>query len=233
MPRETIDIPVYKALPAEGMSQLMAYVAYPDNLDAVKRQRFATALWRMAIQYKADTDKSWASKPQMIKPMILLDDDKVVFDSLKRGLKLLWRHWATAYYFLLPHFIKQSSGRLPHLSEVNSSFEKQQPTVENLSLALKGLFGWEGSDIATFKDKVWRHTKPVAHLAYALASWQFTLSMEREELRERTTSSAFFDMFFDDDVIVYMKLAETYRKKATSIKQFKIKEDQTIQFQAV
>ena len=195
MPRETVDV-LISAPPAEAMSQLMSYVAYPDAFDASERNRFARALWRMAILHKASSDEPWGAKPQLIRPAMLIDDEKTVLDALGRGMDRLHKHLATAHTFLIPHFIQNDTGRLPYLSEINRSFEKQKPTVENTSLAIKKVLGWQGDDVSTFKNKIWRITKPVAHLGYAIALWHNS-EMRLAELRGKQTSEVFFDLFFD------------------------------------
>jgi hypothetical protein len=231
MPRETVDV-LISAPPAEAMSQLMSYVAYPDALDASERNRFARALWRAAILHKANIDEPWGAKPQLIRPAMLIDDDKTVLDTLNRGIDRLHKHLATAHTFLIPHFIQNDTGRLPYLSEINKKFEKQKPTVENTTLATKKLFGWKGDDVSTFKNKVWRTTKPVAHLGYAIALWHST-EVRLAELRGKQSSDVFFDLFFDGGIPHILNIAESCRLKIPTIRQFRIKEVDTVKFQAV
>ena len=225
MPSRTIHVQIYKAAPAEAVSQLMSYIAYPDPLDNTERERFATALCRLAIVERATAEKEWGQTIQQIKPHILLEDEKTFLDSLRRGTKLLGRHLITAGTFLTPHMIAISKGSKAPLW---GGFD---PTVENLSTLVMDALGWKGDSSSTVKSRLWRVTKPIAHLGYVFVA---SLSVEAmvAKKQNRDPSRIFYELFFSDMLPVYLQMAENCRKKLGSIKQFKIKEEETIQFLA-
>jgi hypothetical protein len=238
MPHETIHVAVYKAAPAEAVSLLMSFIAYPDPSHKIKRELFERSLYRMALIYRAESDKAWGQSVQKIKPSVLLEEEKVFLASLKRGTKLLGRHMLTSYTFLMPHIIALSTGSpaptLNILDPTAEGFDKNDvPTVEKMSFLVMQTLGWKSEESDTFEKNIWAIVKPIVHLGYAMASW-LAIEARVAKTRNRDSSNLFFELFFDETLPVYIHMAEGTRNKLSLIKKpFEIKVDDTIQFIAV
>ena len=89
------------------------------------------------------------------------------------------------------------------------------PTVENMSLIVMQALGWKSAESDTFKSKIWAVTKPVAHLAYAMAAW-FAIEETVAKSDNRDTSNLFFELFFNITLPAYILMAESTRKKFAS-----------------
>lgn len=232
MPRQTVQIDAYgKNSEAWAFAQLMSYVAYPSGLDSSRQRLFARSLYRMALIWRAEKDKGWASSYQQMLPFALLDDEKTFLTSLKRGQKQFWRHLVTAHAFLLPHLIGVDTDALPDLDRLypKSKSALKAPTVENMSLIVMEAIGWNGDSSSTVKSKLWSAVKPVSHLGYAIAG---QISSEVSVIKDRKGDvfDALCGLFFNESAIICVAVAERCRLKLPLIRQFKIDESETIQF---
>ena len=96
-------------------------------------------------------------------------------------------------------------------------------------MLVMGKMGWKGDSVATFKSKIWKTTKPVAHLAFVL-NLRHKLEAALAKKQNRDFGRVYYRQFFRGDLAIWLELAENCRNMLPSIKQFKIKEEETIQF---
>jgi hypothetical protein len=106
------------------------------------------------------------------------------------------------------------------------------PTVENMSHVVMHAIGFKSAESDTFESKIWAPTKPIAHLGYAMSTW-LAIESTVAKANNRDTRDLFFELFFNVTLPAYILMAEGTRKKFSLIKQFEIKEEETIQFIAV
>jgi hypothetical protein len=223
MPARTVSVRLNEIPPGEALATLMANVAYPYEEDRLERERFARALWWAILIERASEEKAWGQTIQSLRPSLFLDDDTTLLSSLKRGTKLLSWRLNTAGTFLMPHLRELRTGKL---FPIRGGFA---PTVENMSMLVMGKMGWKGDSVATFKSKIWKTTKPVAHLAFVL-NLRHKLEAALAKKQNRDFGRVYYRQFFRGDLAIWLELAENCRNMLPSIKQFKIKEEETIQF---
>jgi hypothetical protein len=234
MPRETVEIAVFGAPPASAMATLMAFIAYPE--DKTRRLAFERCLYRLAILWRAETDPTWATGTQQLRPTAFIDDDAALLTFLKSGSKVLGRHLITATIFLTPHMIGVRKESEPlTLDKLHPRLEGVDawcaPTVENMAIVVSALLGNKvpTSSYVNIKTREWSRVKPVVHLAYTLAEWMGIQSLTDSH---KPPNTRFFEMFFDQAPLICITMGEQCRQKLPLVKQFSIKEDDTIQFVA-
>jgi hypothetical protein len=142
----------------------------------------------------------------------------------------------TAHTFLEPHFIGLDIGKkAPLLNVLHPTKDiperDSEPTVENMYFLIQDAIKYKSEDSDSFEKDIWAPTKPIAHLAYATASMlaiETFIKAEGGDMADR-----FLDNFFNETLLACIAMAENCRTKLPSIKQFKIREEDTIQFIAV
>jgi hypothetical protein len=174
-------------------------------------------------------DQQWGNSTQKVKPFTFIETDNGANRALLDGTKLAWRRIITAYAMVSPHLYALVTGKSP------LKVEDFEPTVENVSIVLKHAFGWKKDDISAFKFKIWGPTRPVAHIALMSASHMIPELKRRIEKAETTAGPTSLDAWFPSNSTLYSLLleAEEIRLKLPQLKQFRIKEEDTIKFVAV
>jgi hypothetical protein len=219
MPREVIQIDPDSSAEGEAMSILVSQIAYPETDAGGVRRRFRDAIYRLAILDRTKRDKAWRDRPQFVNVTWLMDDDREVESSFKAGLEKFDRHYLTAFYFLHPHIKavatrKEAVARLPDGMIANAT---------NAALQVGATVGVENEK--TFYKNIWRPTKPVAHLAYALARGLKTFDYSP------SAKSVFFDAFFDRLLISHVIwLAEEIRQGVARIGRPNIPDSVSLRF---
>jgi hypothetical protein len=218
VPRATVQIGLSSPFTIEPMANFLTFLAYPEPAASSARVEFCSAISRFAIKGVCDLDPDWASSPQSIRPAFFLGSEPR--KALKRGCAKLSHRFVAANYFALPHLAKQLQGaKLVR-------FEQYKPTVENLAhLALEGL-GWKGDSASTVKSRMWGPSRPVVHAAAALLADGFS-----RELPIRADAKWLLPYFRDSELLrKVLSWSEIGRLHMPRIKQFRIKEEDTIQF---
>jgi hypothetical protein len=219
MPREIVKIRMCAHAPYESAAHFLALLAYPEPGDSVEREKFRGAQCRWAIEARMAYDREWGDAHQWIRPRFFSAPTNVHAAILKRGRnKLLHRIAATC--IIWPQLTKVITSKLPLV-------EGCVPTVENMSILAADLLGWKGDSYSTVKSKIWKPTKPVAHLA---AAWVPLLCLDRPEMLEHETHDPIMNLFFDPSYIVALIVAaEHLRLMLPKVKRFrKLREDDLI-----
>jgi hypothetical protein len=227
MPRETITIRWVPSAPYEAAAEFYSALAYPDRSDQAARLRFRNSLCRWAILQRCGWDQGWGAGPQPIRPALLKLNPAQANTELRRGQKKL-RERVAASLILWPFIMPFTWGASDE--EVSSWFEGEKPNANTVALYGAKALGWKGDDSSTFKAKVWKPSRCVAHAAMSL----FVTIFAAEQLDEQTAewrienhSSLFFDEAFIGQTI---GLAEFLRVRMIKITRFTILEDETIEF---
>jgi hypothetical protein len=158
---------------------------------------------------------------QKVRPKLFLQDEKAFLSSLKKGNKILELRMLTAHQIMLPHLLALKAGKR------TSKVDGFVPTVDNLSGIAKVKIGWHGDSVSTFKSRMWGPTRRVAHVAAA-----FVLSITASKLLRPKQHKSLLQALWSSHELLYPNLliAERYRMQLPHIKQFRIKENQTIKF---
>jgi hypothetical protein len=140
---------------------------------------------------------------------------------LKRGTKRLHERLAAAMHILFPQLRTVRAGRV--IKE-----EGLFPSVNNMSILVADILGWKPESQSTVKAKVWKPTRPVAHLAAAWLWWR-----DSWEKFERDPDADHFMEFFFEPAFVReaIGLSEEVRSMLPEITQFKITDDELVVFE--
>jgi len=186
------------------------------------RAKFCLAICRFAIMAMCKKDRDWASSPQPIKPGILLVGDKDLRKALRLGSTQLGYRFKAAIFFALPHLNAKFSRRdLPN-------YEGFAPTVENLAVLAKHRMRWDRDrhSTSTIKSRIWGPSRPVIHAAAILLADGIG---KGSPIRENPES--WLPYLKDAEVLRPVLVASEFaRLLLPSIKQFRIKEADTVQF---
>lgn len=197
----------------EAAAHFFAVLAYPEPQAIKERQLLWKAIGVWALMEGASRDENWALQHQWVRPSLLqgIDDHRSI---LRRGAKRLHERLAAAYYIVAP--------QLEDLSEM----EGELTTVTNMARLAGGFVGWKGVDSsATAKNKIWKPTKPVVHLALG---W-IRFVKEFRALADDEKHDPFLTFFFEESCLKsVLGHAEVYRDQIPKIKRFKLPKDDLI-----
>lgn len=223
MPRETIEITLSELDPYLAAAQLLAAIAYPDPLDKNERDIFTNAIGRYTLEQRIKLHPEWAQTPQLIRPAYFSGPEKQIDACLRRGNKRLHHRFAAAQFFLMPHLRAIETG---HLQKV-AGFE---PTVNNMAHQILDFLNWKGDSYSTVKTKIWKPTRPVAHAAAAIIVWEQVLWKKwgRNPNADKQLALCILPEYVGEVV----DISEYYRSMLPEIKQFTIREEETVKFSA-
>jgi hypothetical protein len=225
MPRETVRVPLFEDVPFEAASLLRSYIAYPNAKDKTQREQYAAAWCRSGHLRRAGFDSEWAKLPQRVRPRVFIGPQKPFLKHVFKSDVVVDRRILTAYAMIPYHLEALLDETSP------SKFGDFSPTVENFALWLKRAFGSETDDVSAFKSKIWGPTRSVAHLALVLGWHQIPLMKASADAQDNKRRIRFDAYYPSDETIEKMLLdAEYFRLKLPEIKQFRIKDEDTIQF---
>jgi hypothetical protein len=225
MPRAVINVPIFqRAAPFDAVSLLLSHIAYPDSADERERENFFAALCRWAYIKTGSVHKN-STLIQEVRPYIFYPTHTDFISCLKRGTKLLWHHLTASWIILNPHLTALETGKAP------PKVDGFEPTVTNLSAIIRASMGWDGDSDSTFKSKIWRPTKPIAHMAYT-----FVVNVVIPNLKTNPspTNGSILEMLFpfpsNEKLLLMMIVAEKIRLELPEIRQFRITDESTLSF---
>jgi hypothetical protein len=227
MPCEIVRIEINSSVPHyEPAARYFSVLAYPDQRDMVERKHFESALCQWVIRSMAKGSKDWANNGQSIRPVHFIIDSKQAHKKLKRGLKELFKRFAATHYVVMPHLNAIVIGHV-------DKFDDLTPTVENMLGAMAIDMGWKGENLSTAKTKIWKPAWPVVHAIAAVLIVKQKLGKDIEQfpLGKLCRMPIEFFLLYPETVKTLVEVSEIYRvERLPQIKQFRIKEDDTIQF---
>jgi hypothetical protein len=221
MPRETIEIFLTEADPYQAGARFLAAVAYPDPSEEKERGLFAQALVRWSLEERIERHKKWADSYQVIRPGYFSGDQKLHSGILKRGSKKLTERITAAQFIAMPHFRAVETGRF-------EKFEGFSGKVNDLSILGAAHLGMQPGSFSTFKSRIWAPSRPVIHAATAFVMWH-QVGWDKMGLNPKVNKRLAFLLLpeFVEDVVA---ISEEYRAQLGHITQFRIEEEETIQF---
>lgn len=223
MPLRIVNIPTSTS-PYEAAAQLFTELTYVAAVDA-RAMRFQLGLSKWAIVAKSDLCQSWSLKLQPIRPVVAAAD----FDTteFRKGLKLLNERLLVAQYILAPRLIETARKR-PFFVDGFA------PTQENMALLVLQALGRKDSSVPNVKDRMWRPSRPVIHLALGLTHW-----FAKKYAHVSKTGVAepgvriLVDFFFSEGAVAeVVKSSELFRRGLPSIERLNFRDCETIRFTA-
>ena len=221
MPRETIEITLSEKDPYAPGAQFLSVVAYPDPLDKNEREKFAQAIVRWTLERRIELHSEWAQNLQLIRPAYFSGSEKQHDSILKRGMKRVKHRLAAAQFIVMPHLRAIDTGR-------PQKVDGFVPTVNNMTILAAGYLGMESGSQATVKSKIWKPSKPVVHAACAYVVWHQILWNKWGRNPKADKQLAF--LILPEMVEEVVEIAEVFRGQLADISQFKIQDNETIQF---
>jgi hypothetical protein len=223
MPRETIEIGLSEKDPYASGAQFLSVVAYPDPQDSNERERFSQAIIRWTLERRMELHSEWARDLQLIRPAYFSGSEKQHDSILKRGMKRLKHRLAAAQFIVMPH-LRAIDTRRPQ------KVDGFVPTVDNMAILAAGYLGMKSGSQATVKSRVWKLSKPVVHAACAYVVWHQILWDKWARNPKADKQLAF--LMLPEMVAEVVEIAELFRGQLADISQFKIQDNETIQFVA-
>lgn len=224
MPLETIRVDVKNDSRAQVVAQLLSLIAYPNKEHIALRRRLETALVVHAIVTKGEKDPTWANSQQVMKPSILLGQERMNSAEFRKGLKQLWCRLVVADAVIDRHVWATKTGRKFTVGE-----NRLQPTLSNIIDSIKDEIGYKGDSGKTVEADHWAEVKPVAHLAASFMKW---LQLEATLNPRLEDTDLLVELLYTerrDRLKTFLAIAENYRKQIPLIKaKFKITEAETI-----
>ena len=162
MPREVVSIDLRTIPVYEAGAKLFAVLAYPD--DETRYEQYFVALCRARLLQKTDSDPDWALRQQSIRPAFFAQGEVFFRRTLHAGGKL-FRHRMVSTRQVMPHLKAIELNKEPLLLTVG----ELSPTVNNMAILMARDFKLADGSAATMKADVWKPSKPVIHMAAALA----------------------------------------------------------------
>jgi hypothetical protein len=221
MPRETIRLGLSNPFTPEPGAMFLSFLAYPDFKNAEVRAEFCLAICRFAVTAMCDKDRNWANSPQAIKPAIGLITDTDRRKALRLGSTQLSYRFKAAVFFAMPHLSAEIGSELVEYAGF-------APTVENLAVLAKYRMGWDRDrdGISTIKGRIWGPSRPVVHAAAILLADGRTGGFSITENPE-----SWLPYLKNPELLRRVLLASEFaRRLLLRVKQFRIKETDTIKF---
>jgi hypothetical protein len=222
MAREIIKLSLSAPFRPEPAAIFFSTLAYPKADDANVRDQFRSALCRWAILTQCEMDGEWANAPQLVRPDIFIEGDREWHEAYKRGMRELDRRLFAADHIAMPHYLAWCG--------LLRSVEGYQVTVENMSHLAMDFLRWTGDSVSTLKSRIWGPSRPVIHAALALKMW----CVESKEVLESIGGHrALLPLLIAPKALEgILAKSEFLRKCLPFIPQFRIKEEDTVQFLA-
>ena len=222
MPRETIRLGLSMPFTSEPGATLLSFLAYPNSNNAMMRAEFWLAICRFAVSAMCEKDRDWANSPQAIRPIISLIGDTDRRKALRLGSTQLGYRFKAATFFAWPHLFAEF--RECELVK----YQGFAPTVENLAVMAKHRMGWDRDrdGTSTIKSRIWGPSRPVIHAAAMLLAYGNARGISIPENPE-----SWLPYLKDPELLRPVLLASEFaRLRLPRIKQFKIRETDTIEF---
>ena len=220
MPRETIWVTLSTSVSLEPVAIFLSKLAYPDPVDEDASVEFMMSLCRWMTIYGCEVDPGWAATPQLLRPAAFLEPEREWRKAFNRGANKLRHRFIAAGYIVLPHMMA--------LAGIKQRVEGYTVTVQHMSQLAMEYMRWEGDSTATIKSRIWGPTRPVAHAALSVVMWV----LENRELlkTDEGRRKAFLLASHPKTLKRILIKSEKFRLKLPLVPQFRIKEEDTIQF---
>jgi hypothetical protein len=170
----------------------------------------------------AKNNRDWANSPRAILPAISLVGDKRRREALRLGSTQLGYRFKAAAFFAMPHLYAE-------LREYELvKYQGFAPTVENLAVLAGHRMGWDSDrdGTSTIKGRIWGPSRPVVHAAailFADGKARGYSIMENPE--------SWLPYLKDPKLLLpVLLISEIARRVLPRVKQFRIKEADTIEF---
>jgi hypothetical protein len=173
----------------------------------------------MAILAFCEKDQKWANTPQLIRPDAFVASDRAAHKAMQQGINKLKHRLIAALFIALPHFNRQF-GNI-------KTFAGYNVNVQNMSYLAMDAMNWRGDSESTLKSKIWGPSRSVVHAALPLALWAIDFGEAPAKVQE-VANLAF--LLLPKHLQKILKQSEIIRVNLPLIKQFRIKEEDTIQF---
>jgi hypothetical protein len=228
MPREIVHINLSSKFPMEVGARFFSIIAYPD--DRERRHRFSLAISRIYVEWRAMVDPEFSNKLQYIVPEIFLPRLADAITTFKKGNKHLWHHITAAKWIALPHLMREGLQSVQVQTKLGE-LKLVVPKIKNMGIWAMGELGWQekATNVPTLKSKIWAPSRPVVHAAAAYGLW---CEDAEHVIPSEHQPDTFFFLVLEYVPIIesILRKAEQFRQQLPSIKQFKIREEDTIQF---
>jgi hypothetical protein len=229
MPREIVHIDLSSKFPMEAGARFFSTLAYPDATH--QRNQYSLQLCRWYVLRRVKDNPEFGRTPHFIIPAIFAVPEYDAVQILKRGNQKLHHNLTATYWIAMPHF--RGIGLKP--IQIDENGESVIPTVNNMSMLAMEELGWQGKgkSVPTLKSKIWAPSRPIVHAAAAFLLWRYY--GKRLLPPEMLQIDSFFALACLENpsiIEAIIKKAEELRLMLPSIKQFHIKEKDTIQFLA-
>jgi hypothetical protein len=223
MLREVVSIDLDTVPVYEAGAKLFAVLAYPD--DVTRYEQYFVALCRAWLEQKTLSDPAWALSQQPIRPAFFAQGEAFFRRTLHAGGKL-FRHRMVSTRQVMPHLKAIEMNKEP----LSLTVGPYTPTVNNMAILMARDFDLSDGSAATMKADVWAPSKPVIHMAAALAQLMQLMAKSAKVSVDRVP----YEVFLDSAPLLRLaiEIAETHRLRLPEIKQFTIREQDTIQFVA-
>jgi hypothetical protein len=224
MPRETIHLGLSNPFTPEPGARFLSFLAYPKPEEGGMRAVFFLSICRFAITAMCEKDRDWANSLQAIKPGIILMGDTLRRKALGLGSTQLRYRFKAAVFFAIPHLIAE-------FQECELvKYKGFAPTVENLAVLAKERMKWhsERDGTSTIKGRIWGPSRPVVHAAAMLLvdgyGRGFSITANPE---------SWLPYLKDHQLLRPVLVASEFaRRLLPRVKQFRIKEADTVEFSA-
>ena len=223
MPRETIRLGLSTPFTPEPGATFLSFLAYPNSKNAMMRAEFSLAICRFAVTAMCEEDRDWANSPQSIKPGIVLMGDTDRHKALRLGSTQLGYRFKAAIFFALPHLHAEFLG-----CDL-IKYEGFAPTVLNLAVLAKHRMGWheDRDGTSTIKSRIWGPSRPVIHAAAVLLAD----TIARGFAINTVNLELLLPYLKDPELLRRVLLVSEFaRLRLPNIRQFRIKEADTVQF---
>ena len=141
---------------------LVSLLAYPDGeMDGSKRENLRRSLCALALRARYDETAAASSRPQLMKPIYALRDERLVEKDLK-PLKRIMRQRMAAARMAIGFLQEVDMGTTPKLPDRMRNLS----IAEASNLVLKDVGESDNRNVAS---RIWRPSLPVIHIAAATA----------------------------------------------------------------
>jgi hypothetical protein len=233
VPLESVLISLKPSFAPEPAANYFSTIAYPLPQELEDRKTFRYAFCRWAIHMQSGADPEWAAKPQPLKPAYFLHCSKAWPHIVERGFQRINEVLIATQLIVLPHFIARRTGGQP--KSVMPGFN---PTGKDMSYFCVNVSGmrkatdWkenETPDTGNFSNRQWRRTRVVAHTVLAYLGCGHKLA-QGPKIKKKLYFNLVEWLQFPETMKLLILESEMLRKDLTSIRQFRIRENQTIAF---
>jgi hypothetical protein len=164
-PRE-VRIDLSCPFPYRAGADFLSTIAYPHPAHGTLRDLFCRSLCRWQVVKRALEDQDYATRAQLIPPVIFADEYGRFWKAVEGGIEKLHERMVATLCVAVPY-----------LGDLKVS--GQEPRVKKLSEIGAQSLGWSPKSGSNFISDVWTDTKPVVHATLAWLIWHVGSIPER------------------------------------------------------